>query len=263
MPTPGAPQKDEVLIKAMLQGLTVAHYQPEKIDDTFSKRVFDLYLKHLDYNKKFLLQSDVAQLRNYQTAIDDQVKAGTHEFLDLSTKLMDQRMKEVQGCTARFWLKPFDFTKEESFETDSDKTTFAADKAAQREEWRKYLKYETLSRVSEMMDEQAKPKRKPRRQLPLSAKPPIVATAASPYRTPAEMEAEARKRVLKYFDDQFQDMMQTDANERLALTPTPLPIPTTRTPSTLPPATKTDFDDEMTGRFEGIGATLQEKEGQI
>ncbi len=50
--------------------------------------------------------------------------------------------------------KPFDFTTDETFETDFDKATFPADKAAQREQWRKLLKYQTLTRVSEMMDAQ-------------------------------------------------------------------------------------------------------------
>ncbi|TGE29867.1 carboxy terminal-processing peptidase [Hymenobacter metallicola] len=254
------PQKDEVLIKAMLQGLSAAHYQPEKVDDTFSKRVFDLYLKRVDYNKKFLLQSDVAQLRKFQSDIDDQVKRGTHEFLDLSTKLMEQRTKDIQALYRDILAKPFDFTKEESFETEPDKMVFAADAAAQREEWRKYLKYQTLIRVSEMMDEQKKKKDKP---LASTSVQPSPATTSEPTRTPAEMEAEARKRVLKYFDEQFKDMAQTDANERLAVYANT--IANTYDPHTeyFAPRDKESFDVAMTGRFEGIGASLQEKDGQI
>ncbi|WP_262923026.1 S41 family peptidase [Hymenobacter cellulosilyticus] len=254
------PQKDEVLIKAMLQGLSAAHYQPEKVDDNFSKRVFDLYLKRIDYNKKFLLQSDVAQLRKYQNDIDDQVRRGTHEFLDLSTKLMEQRTKDIQALYRDILSKPFDFTKEESFETEADKMVFAADAAAQREEWRKYLKYQTLIRVSEMMDEQKKKKDKP---LASTSVQPSAATTSEPTRTPAEMEAEARKRVLKYFDEQFKDMAQTDANERLAVYANT--IANTYDPHTeyFAPRDKESFDVAMTGRFEGIGASLQEKDGQI
>ena len=111
-----SPQKDEVLIKAMLQALSAAHYQPERIDDAFSKRVFDLYLKRIDASKKFLLQSDVAQLRKYQNDIDNQVQRGTHEFLDLSTQLMNQRVKDIQGLYREILAKPFDFTVEETFE---------------------------------------------------------------------------------------------------------------------------------------------------
>ncbi|UOQ76249.1 carboxy terminal-processing peptidase [Hymenobacter sp. 5516J-16] len=255
-----SPQKDEVLIKAMLQGLTQAHYQPERIDDTFSKRVFDLYLKRLDSSKKFLLQTDVEQLRKYQLDIDNQVQRGTHEFMDLGNQLMAQRVKDIQGLYRDILSKPFDFTTEESFETESDKVTFAANAAAQREEWRKFLKYQTMVRVSEMMDEQAKKKDKP---LASTSATPSPATTSEPMRTPAQMEAEARKRVMKYFDDYFKDLQQTDANDRLAMYANT--IANTYDPHTeyFAPRDKETFDIAMTGRFEGIGASLQEKDGQI
>jgi carboxyl-terminal processing protease len=261
-----APSKDEVLIGTMLQGLSAAHYQPEKVDDAFSKRVFDLYLKRIDYRKKFLLATDVEQLRRYQAQIDDQVKRGSHEFLDLSTKLMAERTKEMQGLYRELLAKPFDFSTEENFQTDFEKAAFPADKAAQREQWRKLLKYETLTRISEMMDAQEKAKTK---------KPTVAATAApgaadaaaptdpEPPRTPAQMEAEARKRVLKYYDDQFTDILETDANERLSTYANT--IANTYDPHTeyFAPREKQDFDIAMTGRFEGIGATLREKDGLI
>jgi len=257
------PTKDQVLIGTMLQGLSAAHYQPEKVDDAFSKRVFELYLKHLDYRKQFLLASDVEQLRRYQTQIDDEVKKGSHEFLDLSTKLMAERTKEMQGLYRELLAKPFDFTVEESFQTDFEKTPFPADKAAQREMWRKLLKYETLSRVSEMMDAQEKAKKPSEATAAPGAASGDAPTAAEPVRTPAQMEAEARKRVLKYYDEQFEDLNDTDANERLAVYANT--IANTYDPHTeyFAPKAKEDFDYEMTGRFEGIGATLREKDGLI
>lgn len=255
-----SPKKDEVLTKAMLSVLDQAHYQPERIDDAFSKRVFDLYLKRLDGSKKFLLQSDVTTLSQYQKDIDDEVKRGTHEFLDQSTQIMAQRVKDVQGLYREILAQPFDFTTEESFETEPDKATFAANAAAQREEWRKFLKYQTLVRVSEMMDEQTKKKDKP---LASTTATPSAATTSEPTRTPAQMEVEARKRVLKYFDDYFKDLSQTDANDRLAMYANV--IANTYDPHTeyFAPRDKDNFDIAMTGRFEGIGASLQEKDGLI
>ena len=259
------PTKDQVLIGTMLQGLTQAHYQPEKVDDTFSKRVFDLYLKHLDYRKQFLLGSDIEQLRRYQTRIDDEVRGGTHEFLDLSTQLMAQRTKEMQSLYRELLAKPFDFTVDETFQTDFEKAPFPADKAAQRELWRKLLKYETLSRMSEMMEAQEKAKEaKPNGATAAPAAASAEApTAAEPVRTPAQMEAEARKRVLKYYDEQFQEINEVDANERLATYANT--IANTYDPHTeyFAPKAKEDFDYEMTGRFEGIGATLRDKDGLI
>ena len=260
-----APTKDQVLIGTMLHGLSAAHYQPEKVDDNFSKRVFDLYLKHLDYRKQFLLATDIEQLRRYQTQIDDEVQNGTHEFLDLSNKLMADRIKEMQGLYREILAKPFDFTADESFQTDFEKAPFPADKAAQHELWRKLLKYETLSRVSEMMEAQEKAKEaKPSGATAApSAANSAAPTAAEPVRTPAAMEAEARKRVLKYYDEQFAEMTDVDANERLAVYANT--IANTYDPHTeyFAPKAKEDFDYEMTGRFEGIGATLKEKDGLI
>ena len=212
------PSKDQVLNGLMLQILSSQHYQPEKIDDAFSKRVFDLYVKNLDYRKQFLLASDIEQLRRYQTEIDDQVKRGSREFLDLSTKLVDERTKEMQGLYREILAKPFDFSTEETFQTDFEKAAFPADKAAQRELWRKLLKFETLSRVSEMMEAQDKAKEaKPTGATAApSAANAEAPTTAEPVRTLAQMEAEARKRVLKYYDNQFAEFNENDANDRLA-----------------------------------------------
>ncbi|MBO3272414.1 carboxy terminal-processing peptidase [Hymenobacter defluvii] len=256
-----APQKDDVLIRVMLSGLNIAHYQPEKIDDAFSKRVFDLYLKRIDVNKKFLLKSDVAQLSKLQTDIDDEVKRGSHEFLDMSTQLMDQRVKDIQALYRDILTKPFDFTVEEKMETDPEKMVFPADKAAQREDWRKFLKYRALVQMSEMIDEQAK--RTGKGNLTASTVKSATLVTDEPNRTPEQMEAEARKRVLKYYDDQFRDLMQTDANDRLAMYANV--VANTYDPHTeyFAPRDKDNFDQAMTGRFEGIGASLQEKDGQI
>src|SRR5688500_9614494 len=64
--------KNEIIMRVVMQGLNSAHFQPEKLDDAFSKKVFDLSLKRLDFNKKFLLQDDVEKLKKYETKIDDQ-----------------------------------------------------------------------------------------------------------------------------------------------------------------------------------------------
>jgi carboxyl-terminal processing protease len=251
-----APSKEQVLVGTIVQGLSQAHYQPERIDDAFSKRVFDLALKRLDYRKKFLLQSDIVQLTKYQTDIDDETKRGTHEFLDLSTKLMAERTKQMQALAHEILAKPFTFDTEETIQTDFEKATFPTTAADQREQWRKLLKYETLTRVAEMMDEQDK--RHDRARVASLAKEPAT---AEPDRTPAQMEIEARKRVLKYYDEQFAD--QPDANETLANYANV--IANTYDPHTeyFAPKNKAEFDEQLTGQFEGIGAQLQEKDNLI
>ncbi|RYY08751.1 MAG: tail-specific protease, partial [Cytophagaceae bacterium] len=250
------PSKTQVVVGTVVQGLSTAHYQPQRIDDAFSKRVFDLALKRLDYRKKFLLQTDVAQLLKYQADIDDETKRGTTEFLDLSTRLLAERTKQVQVLARELLAQPFTFDADENLQTDFEKATFPANAADQREQWRKLLKYETLVRVAEMLNEQDK--RHDRARVASLKHAPVP---AGPERTLAQMEVEARRRVLAYYEEQFAD--QPDANEVLANYANV--IANTYDPHTtyLAPQQKDDFDFQLTGRMDGIGALLREKEGLI
>jgi carboxyl-terminal processing protease len=119
----GDPIRDGVVLSTLLQGLGIAHYQPEALDDKFSRRVFDLYLKRIDGNKQLLLQPEVAQLRQFQNDIDDEVKRGTHEFLDASSQLITRRQQEIQGLYRELLAQPFDFSVVETWESDPDKAT--------------------------------------------------------------------------------------------------------------------------------------------
>ncbi|GAA4045188.1 carboxy terminal-processing peptidase [Hymenobacter glaciei] len=256
----GTPTRDQVVLGIMLSGLNQLHYQPEKLDDQFSQRVFDLYLKRVDGNKQFLLAPEVAQLGPFKTQIDDELRGGTHEFLDATSQLISKRTLELQALYREVLAKPFDFTVAETWETDPTKATYAANAAEQREQWRKMLKYQTMARLSELMDEEAKKKDKPLAAAKVGASATTTSTAA---RTPAQLEAEARKRVLKYYNEAFADMLQNDANDRLAAFANV--IANTYDPHTdyFAPIVRENFDITMSGRLEGTGAQLIEDEGHL
>ena len=57
--------------------------------------------------------------------------------------------------------KPFDFTKDEDVNQDYDKIDFPRNEAERREAWRKRLKYLTLERYSDLLDQQEANKNKP------------------------------------------------------------------------------------------------------
>ncbi len=256
----GPPTRDQVVLGVMMQGLTQLHYQPEKLDDQFSQRVYDLYLKRIDGNKQLLLAPEVAQLAQYRTRIDDELRAGTNEFLDATGTLVSKRTLELQTLYRELLAKPFDFTVAETWETDPAKSTYAATPAEQREQWRKMLKYQTMTRLSELMDDEAKKKDKPLAAAKVAAS---AATITAAVRTPAQLEAEARKRVLKYYDSVFADLLQTDASDRLANFAEA--IANTYDPHTdyFAPIARDNFDISMSGRLEGTGAQLQEDEGHL
>ncbi|WP_235941925.1 carboxy terminal-processing peptidase [Pontibacter fetidus] len=240
--------KNEILLKVLMQGLNTGHFQPEKLDDNFSKKAFKLYLERLDYNKKFLLSSDVAKLRKYETAIDDQLRQGSYELFDLSADLMEQRLKESEAYYQEILAKPFDFTKEESIELDGEKLAFAKDKNELKEAWRKQLKYQTLVRLADMQKEQDQAQAKGEKK---------------EVKTTEQMEAEARKKILDLYKDLYTRLNRTTRDDRRATYINAITNVYDPHSGYFPPKAKSDFDIEFTGRLEGIGASLQEKDGQI
>ena len=49
------------------------HYEPLEINDDLSADIYEMYLKNLDNSKRFLLQSDIEQLSNFELLIDDEL----------------------------------------------------------------------------------------------------------------------------------------------------------------------------------------------
>ncbi|WP_253402555.1 carboxy terminal-processing peptidase [Pontibacter sp. HSC-36F09] len=241
--------KNEILIKALMQGLSTMHYKPEKVDDSFSKKAFGLYLDRLDFNKKFLLESDVAMLRQYETQLDDQLRAGSFEFFDISADLIEKRTKESEAFYKEILSKPFDFSKEESIELDGKKLKFAKDKNELKEAWRKQLKYQTLVRLADMQKQQEKAT--------------ASADSKETRKTMEQMEAEAREKVLTAYNELYKRLDQVTRDDRRSTYINA--VANVYDPHTgyFPPKAKKDFDIEFTGRLEGIGASLQEKDGQI
>ncbi|MBC5993569.1 carboxy terminal-processing peptidase [Pontibacter cellulosilyticus] len=240
--------KNEILIKALLQGLNQGHYRPEKIDDSFSKKAFGLYLDRLDYNKKFLLASDVAQLRKYETAIDDQLREGSYEFFDMSAALIEQRVKETEGYYKEILAKPFDFGTDEAIELESKKLSYAKDRAALKEEWRKQLKYQTLVRLADMQKDQEQA---------------LAKGEKVEKKTFEQMEKEAREKLTKNYKDLYDRLNKINKEDRRATFINA--VANVYDPHTgyFPPKAKSDFDINFTGRLEGIGASLLEVDGNI
>ncbi len=243
-------EKNATTIHVMMSALEQVHMAPQSIDDKLSEKIFDLYLKRLDYSKKFLLKSDVEMLsKKYRHDIDDEINRGTFEFFEESDRISEDRIKETESYYKDILSKPFDFTINENVETDGLKLKFCNSKEDLKEQWRKSLKEQVLSRLSSQMDVQEKAKE----QKDTSVKVLSI----------AQMEEDARKKTMKTYDDYFKRMSQWDKAERFGAYLNC--IANTYDPHTefFPPKEKEEFDIQMSGQFEGIGAQLQEKDGQI
>lgn len=237
--------KESLLIRLILQGLDQSHYTDVDVDDEFSQEVFDLYLERIDYNKRYLLKEDLNQLKKFKKEIDDEVKNGTYELFDLSLDIIQKRYDDAEGYYQEILAEPFDFTKDEEINLDTEEQDFASSKAELKERWRKLLKYQTLARYHNLINEQEK------EETSESGDKEIL--------TMEQLEEKARKRVKKNYDDTFtriNKLERKDWRTRYINSVANVFDPHTQY---FPPKDRADFDMRISGQFEGIGARLLEQ----
>jgi len=235
--------RNKILMNLVMQNFYSNHFQPRDLNDQFSEQVFDLYIKRVDYNKRYLTQEDIVKLEPYRSSLDDEIKAGTYEFYGLAQTLLDERTLMVQGLYRDILSKPFDFSVVESIETDERKLPFAANDEQLRDYWRKALKFEALYDVAIRLEEQEKPDYK------------------GEAKTAAQIEEDVRAKMLKRYNKMFDKFAKESATDKLAIYINAITNVYDPHSGYFPPEDKEDFDNSMSGHFEGIGASLSTKEG--
>ncbi len=246
--TKNPPGKYEQILKLVGEMLNQAHYSPQSINDAFSKKVFKKFIGELDPEKSMYLQSDLDGLKKYETKIDEEIKGAPVEFFMTAGKLFNARAEESYTISKETLLKPFDFTTDETVILDGDNLNYAVTDVEKRDRLRKKLKYMTLERYTDLLDIREKNK----------GKDGFVV------RTDEELEQDARERVKKVTDrmyDRYRFKFTDDDKFNLFIND----ITTTMDPHSefFPPVDKRYFDEEMSGRFFGIGASLQYDDGNI
>ncbi len=242
------PSRYEQILKLVGEMLTQAHYSPQSINDAFSKKIFKKFIADLDQEKNILLKKDVDSLKKYELKIDDEIKGAPVEFFLAAGKAFNTRMEEVAKMNAEILSTPFDFTIDEEVIQDADKLDFTITDAERKERWRKKLKFMTLERYVDLLDTREKNKGK----------------EGFVIKTNEELEKDARDRVKKIIDrtfDRYRFKFNDDDKFNLFVNA----ITTTMDPHSefFPPVDKRYFDEEMSGRFFGIGASLQYDDGNI
>lgn len=242
------PGKYEQILKIVGSMLKEAHYSPQDINDEFSKKVFKKYIKDLNQEKNIFIQSDIDKLKKFETKIDDEIKGSPVEFFLAAGKTFNTRMEESASIVNEFLAKPFDFSIDEIVVLDADKLDFPANDTEKKDRWRKKLKYMTLERYVDMLETRDKNKGK----------------EGFVVKSDDELEKEAREKVKRIMDrtfDRYRLKFSDDDKFNLFVNA----ITTTMDPHSefFPPVDKRYFDEEMSGRFYGIGASLQYDEGNI
>lgn len=224
------------------------HYSPKNINDDFSKQVFKKFIDELDGDKTHFLESDITSLKKYETTIDDEIHGSSIEFTPAVSAIYDKRITEVMALYKEILARPFDFTKDESTDGDPEKLPFAATEQERKERWRKKLKIYTLERYVDLIDTREKNK---------GEKDFVV-------KADTTLEREARAKVLKVMDETYERIQKTfkedDRFNTFVNVITNLMDPHS---DYFPPVEKRAFDERMSGKFYGIGATLQKDDNGV
>ncbi len=241
------PDKYELILQQVTDMLEVAHFNPKKVDDEFSKNIFKKYLEALDPDKSIFLSSDVQSLKKYETVIDDEMHGAKIQFFHAVDAIYTKRVNELNSLYPSLLANPFQFNSDETIILDPEKIDFPKTEQARKDAWRKRIKFLTLEKYADFLDARDK-----------------LSKSDTAYKSDIELEKEAREKVRKLVTRNFDRMVsKTKPDERFDMFINVITNYMDPHTTFFPPIEKRSFDEQMSGRFYGIGASLRSDEGGI
>jgi carboxyl-terminal processing protease len=227
--------------------LAEKHYAPVKINDDFSKKLYESVLEKLDDDKHFFTQEDIKKLEKYQYSLDDQIKAGRYDFFDSAWNMLMNRLTVLETHFNTTLDRPFNYENSGSYTVQETTEKYQPNLKALKEDWTLWLQYQTVDRLYR------------KQEAARNAKDSSL-DAAKPFDT---LETKSRQETRKFCTDWFKRWRKMDKRDKISFyvnAITELYDPHT---NYFPPEDKANFDISMTGKLEGIGATLTERDGYI
>ena len=241
------PNKDRLLIDLVSYVLDKLHYNPKIINDDFSLKVFDDFIDAVDSQKRFFLESDIQILSEYKLLIDDQINSSDITFFNVSYEILKKRISDVEGFYEAILNQPFDFNVDEDINLDYENLSYASNIDELRNLWRKRLKLSTLDAFASKKEINEDKIDQEENQL----------------KSDEEIEKESRLSTKENLKDFFQFNSELERTDWFSLYINS--IVTQYDPHTtyLAPEAKEVFDQNISGKFQGIGARLSKRKQQV
>ena len=242
------PNKDKLLIELLKYVLEKGHYQSQDINDQLSLKVFNSYLEMIDPQKKYFLNSDFKEFKKYEKLIDDQWLSYDLTFFNLTHDRLVQRINEVELFLPSLFKKTFEFDSDEKINVDFENLSFPKNDKERKERWRKQLKFSMLDLYDIKI---------------LDQKKLIESNSDYVKKSNSDLLNESLEIVNDNINDIF-DLMN-DLERKDWFSNYVNSFVTQYDPHTVyfKPEDKDRFDVNISGRFDGIGARLQKRDGGI
>ena len=243
------PNKDKLLVELVSVVLDRLHYDPKIIDDDFSKSVYDDYIKAIDPQKRFLLKSDIEKFDQYQFLIDDQIKSSSTDFFNLTYETLMSRVNDVESFYLDILIPPFDFNIDETLNTDFEELDYAEGVSDHIAIWRKRLKLSTLDGfvTKKIIQDEKEPSDDTEKEL----------------KSDIEIEAESRDAIRNNLKDFFVFNEDLERMDWFSIYLNSIVNQFDPHTAYLAPQAKDVFDQNISGKFQGIGARLLKRNQQV
>ena len=241
--------KDSLVIQLITYVLDQAHYLDVEIDDNFSEKVFDSFLKNIDPYKRYLYQSDIDMLSKYKYEIDDSFNEPDLEFFNLAYETLIQRIDEAKQISQEVLSNPFDFQLEETFNFDIEELQYVNSKIDLVERWRKLMKVYLIENYHDEIKEDERTFKK---------------DSTFRVRNYSEIEIETREVLNETMADYFVIMEEEFQRQHwFSIYLNSFVSQYDPNTSYLDPEDRDRFNIDMSGNYAGIGAILRKKVDKI
>ena len=249
------PEKDKLLIDLITYVLKKGHYSPKDMDDAFSKNIYKNFIDGVDPLKRYFLNSDIEEFKQYETDIDDQIKIKDVTFFKLVYKRLTERIAQIEKIYPRILELPFDYSIEEELNVDYDKITYSKNLKALENRWRKQLKFTTISNYYDLIEENG---------TNLNGEP--EERKNEDYEEPKsliEIEIEARENTKNSMSEYFDFVNDLESKDYFGIFLNTIVEDFDPHTNYFAPSDRDRFELQMSGKLEGIGARLQKKNDYI
>ena len=238
------PDKDRVIIYVIKNILSRYHYVQKELNDNFSEHVYNSFIDGLDPNKRYFTQEDLKEFSKFKYEIDNQLKDTKIDFYKLVYNRFLEKLGAAKNNYRGLLNQSFNYKKKEVIDVDYEKVPFAKNESELIDYWRKQLKLSILSRIEDAEDIQNEKAKKDK---------------TFKKKTFSVLEKEARKEVLKNMNDLYERIDELEHSDWYSTFLNSVVSGFGPHTTYMSPRIKSRFDQEMSGKLEGIGARLQKK----
>ena len=215
-------EQQKLVIKEVVNLIESYNYKKIQINDSISSLILDRYIKSLDQGKNYFLASDIKEFEKYRTTLDDDFKNGDLSGPFYIYNVYAKRLNQYFNYSLAQIKNKYDFNQNDTFVYDREKMPWATSVSSLNDTWSKRVKYELVNL-----------------NLAGTTEKKNVETLTKRYQNLQSQTSKTNNQdVFQILMNAFTESIDPHTNYFV-------------------PSKATEFNEEMSRSFEGIGARLQ------